>query len=130
MKKKVEVYLRRTYNSGPGGTFGAVAMPEQLLPLLGSATSALVEITVYAVSGANAQFRVQVWQGTKTDIRPSFINGGLQIGTDTVPAAVGVSNITVAAPFHNLLEIVAGADSSDANITWVEAGVNVTLSFD
>ncbi len=130
MKKRVQAYPRKIYNSGAGGTFGAVAMAESLLPLLGSATSAIVETTVYALSGGNAQFRTQLWHGTKTEIRPSFTNGGLQIGADAAISAIGVTNVTVSPPFHGLLEIVAGGDSSDANQSWAEAEVNVTLSFE
>lgn len=129
MKKKVKVFERRIYNSGSAGKFSAVAMAEKLLAVLGSADTALVETTVGGLSGANAQFRTQIWHGTKNDIRPSFTNGGLQIGADAVISAIGVTNVPVSPPFHDLLELVAGGDSTDGNPSWVEAEVSVTLGY-
>lgn len=85
---------------------------------------------MYSLSGANAQLRLQVWHGTKADVRPSIPNGGAQIGVDTVLTAAGVTNVTVAAQFHGLLELVVGGDSTDTNMSWVEAAVNATLSFE
>ena len=129
MKKSIQLHPRRIFNSGANGAFLPLTIPESLLSGIGGANTVIVELTVYASSGATARLKAQVWQGTKSDIRPSAPNGGVQIGSDTIIAS-GLTNIIISAPFHRLVEVVVGGSSSDSGISWIEAEVNLTLSFD
>ena len=130
MKKVVQLHPRRVFTSGAAGAWLIIYLPESTFGMIGGATAALIECTTYAVSGATARLKAQVWQGAKADVRPSAMNGGMQIGNDMSIATTGVTNLSLSPPFHGRIEVLVGTASTDSAVTTVEAEVNVTLIFE
>lgn len=133
MKKIVVAFPRNRYVTANDGSAVSYPIMQNLMEVMGSSDNLRWELTIFAVSSANARMQISLYEGTRSEPRPSTnLLSGVALGSAFPVAGALTPGVIapnqVAAPFGGVVDAVMKVwqNAGGGTQEWVDMEARLT----